>query len=227
MRIISFSEVRFVRAILEGKKTQTIRPLWTTAKLVFNPIRKQSRWEKHTCRKISKHFNKEVLSQFTKKPIHKVGDKVKLVYKQRVLKKDEIFCSICGKCPHPSKEIKPVIDMCEQCGADLYPGGDGHHLRKHFATANITDVFEIEMGRLAPIETVVAGTIHIKGYGMMGGNGKPLNIPADQEEMRLMAYADGFTKSPKESSKPMFQWFDKRYDLSVPKRFAVNRFKVI
>jgi len=25
----------------------------------------------------------------------------------------------------------------------------------------------------------------------------------------------------------MFQWFDKKYDLSTPKRFAVYRFKVI
>jgi len=102
MRIISFSDIRFVRAILDGSKVQTIRPLFPY----------HARW---------------------KKPIHKAGDKVKLVYKQRVLKKDDWFCPECGM----------VIDIETGETKDdgtLHTHGRTECLPKHFATAEVTEV---------------------------------------------------------------------------------------
>ena len=70
MPALSFSDVKFVRDILKGRKTQTIRPLgietgWTT-------------------------------SQIYKKPYLKKGDVVKFYFKQRSTPKDSWFCLKCG-----------------------------------------------------------------------------------------------------------------------------------
>ena len=188
MRIISFSEVRFVRAILEGKKTQTIRPMFS--------------WVGHP---MHQYVNKLV-------PIHKVGDTVKLVYKQRVLKKDNKFCSACGHAFdmedfNREKDIHDQLkDVC--C---FIPKEKKRLLPKHFATAIVTDVFETDLYITEPGEEMK----NVEGMTMHA-------LIADfDESLDEFAKKDGF-----KDFEEMFQWFDKAYDLSQPRRFAVYRFKV-
>jgi len=192
MRILSFSNVRFVRAILEGRKTQTIRPL-------FRKIIPDSKVTYSNAPKIAEEI---ILG---KKPIHKVGDKVKLVYKQRVLKKDDMFCPCCGMVLDKYYNIK--ID------GDLSHGhGKTECLPKHFATAKIIDVFEILM-EYVPLHT--GGSFC---YKIEGNN----HIQFESNDKNLLAEKDGF-----DSAEDMFRWFDKKYCLLEPKRFAVYRFEVI
>jgi len=200
MRIISFSEVRFTRDILLGKKTQTIRPLWKGFRLPLGGM-----------------TSKEDVELILKKPIHKVGDKVKLVYKQRGYPSDMWFCGTCGKTKY-SGELQPdgtikIKSFHVECNC-----GTREDFPKHFATAEITDVFEIEMEnagttilreKIIPIQQirVLHKTEPIYKFD---------NFPD------LFAKADGF-----KNFEDMFQWFDKAYDLSQPKRFAVYRWKLI
>jgi len=215
MRIISFGDVKFVRAILEGSKTQTIRLLGWKNNKDFKTEVTNKMW-------------KDTWSISQKKPIHKVGDQIKLVYKQRVLKKDAGFCKKCGQVflelPWKGKnwEIngRINIDPCPQCKtvSEILP--------KHFATAEITDVFEIEMFN-DPEAGFKIGEGQWNSYIHILKNGKTITHKGFGETietgfMQDLAKRDGF-----KSTEEMFQWFDKRYDLSTSKRFAVYRFEVI
>lgn len=124
MKTISFSESWMVKAILEGRKTQTIRPLFCKSASDFDS-------ETMMC------FGSTGL-MLHKNP-HKIrlqkGDKVKLIFRQRSTPKDSWFCMTCGW----MMESKPEDDYCVACDhpRKWFP--------KHFATTEITDAFKVTL----------------------------------------------------------------------------------
>ena len=177
MKIISFSAVEILPSLLNKTKTQTIRPAWKYVKVLdtgYEAIRdKPARF--------------------------KVGDKVKLIWKQRS-PKNSWFCSICGR------QQVPLIDsshtpMHPHLFHYMNPNKTMFH--KILGTATITEVFKIEMGKYAGPDGYFVGTPH-----------------KDTPQPKELAKRDGF-----KSAKEMFKWFDKHYGLSQPKNFWVYRWK--
>jgi len=184
MKIISFSAVEILPALLNKTKTQTIRPAWKYVKVLdtgYEAIREKP-------------------ARF------KVGDKVKLVWKQRS-PKNSWFCSICGR------QQVPLIDsshtpMHPHLFHYMNPNKTMFH--KILGTATITEVFKIEMRQ----EGKRYWVIYPSDIPSVNG------IAKIDEENSELAKRDGF-----KSAKEMFKWFNKHYDLSQPKSFWVYRWK--
>lgn len=121
MPAISFSSVEFVRAILEGRKTQTLRPLWRMEGDLST-------------------FPDEPY-MVIKKPRLKVGQLVKCYYKQRSTPKDSWFHKSDGSIVQfinkTYSNIVSILDPEITNTMGYFP--------KHFATVKITEVFEIDI----------------------------------------------------------------------------------
>lgn len=211
MKIISFSEVRFVRAILEGKKTQTIRPLFGKSNKKWTETFTPSPF-------LEMMDDMKIKQPIIKKPRFKVGESAKLMFKQRSTPKDSWFCLKCGDSIAAGIDVdgKPAGQIwCINCNRsreqnEIFP--------KHFATASIESVFEIEMWKLDDDYVSVA----LGGSIRMVYNNQPENN-LNPTELEKLAKRDGFN-----SAKEMFNWFHKKYNLSKsPKRFAVYRWRLI
>lgn len=136
-----------------------------------------------------------------RKPRLKVGDIVTLYWKQR--SKGLRFCSKCGEATIYKGEREPGLKCL---GAKEFP--------KLLGKVKITEVFEIEMVRTGKLEWEISGGDHYATYNANSNDGM------DCEWISKLAKKDGFSHCYK-----MFKWFDKAYDLSTPKRFAVYRWK--
>lgn len=203
MRIISFSDVKFVRAILDGTKTQTIRPLWSKNVTEAIPATKEN---------MKKYTFSQIFPDFFKKPIHKVGDTVKLVYKQRTLKKDWMFCLKCGFVSKREMgdqgiigHYRVVIPACPRHGTD-------HLKKKCFALAKITDVYYIYI-ESQPLDG---------GYDVVKKEIDEGLLELNKRRKNALAQRDGF-----KDAKEMLEWFNKNYNLITPKKFAVYRWRLI
>ncbi len=138
------------------------------------------------------------------KPYLKVGDKVKLFWKQR--SRSSMFCPYCGVGAPFEYKDEPLSEFipshCLKCDK-----GDRAWFNKLLGTAIITDVFKIKM--------------EIKCHRFFLLN---IDIKHEFSEREIEEYCpnfyrmDGFT-----SARKMFDWFHKRYDLSTPKQFYVYR----
>ena len=86
MKTISFSAVEILPALLNKTKTQTIRPLWKDNGALYNNKFVDGGFVEQ---KIIKRLVKET------KPRFKIGEKVRLYWKQRSMYKEFIlpFCS--------------------------------------------------------------------------------------------------------------------------------------
>jgi hypothetical protein len=202
MPALSFSEVRFVRAILEGRKTQSIRPLFCNLcpkKIIKNGVH----WGTEVTYKHGKH-----------KPRLKKGDIVKCYFKQRSTPKDSWFCLECGKIA----ELEELENLDETwiCPDHKLIGGA---FPKHFATVKITDVFEIEMGKK---KVIIYGT---------GEKVEYWDWNRTDLYNCYVKFSDKYINFPKKDgfkdAKEMFNWFHKKHDLSEPRKFAVYKFEVI
>ena len=134
------------------------------------------------------------------KPRLKVGDEVKLYWEQT--SKAKTFCSVGGH------EIRDGAFTCT-C---VFPISKPLWFDKLLGKCKIVEVFEITM--------ILGGSskdtpIYFKGESKHG-------IYYGSEEMEDLAKRDGF-----KSAKEMFEWFDKTYDLSQPRRFAVYRWEYL
>jgi len=116
MKIISFSAVEILPALLSKKKTQTIRPAWKD--VGYERVSASGNCEIQTIKR-----------KMPRPPRYEVGEKVRLYWKQRSQYK--MFCSKCGvgtiewkRCSNGHKEI-------------MFP--------KILEEAEITEVFEVEM----------------------------------------------------------------------------------
>lgn len=183
---LSFSELWKVRAILErpNEVNQTIRPLW----------RNLNKKEKQMLRPGEMRG-----ATISTNPRLKVGDIVKLYYKQRSTPKDSWFFICCGTIKRPS------IPYCLNC---LEPD----FFTKHFATIKITEVFEIQL-----TENGIGSSHDIIDHAL------ELNEKTGKTTTKGVndfAKRDGF-----ESFDDLLNWFHKKHNLSIPKRFMVVRWE--
>ncbi len=223
MKVISFSEPRFVRAILEGKKTQTIRPLFREKLIEDHKVMEGfsiGGAEPKTTGKMMKVL-------LNKEPRFKVGEKAKLMFKQRSTPKDSWFCLDCGSILEVKRPLTkdsvgvPIIKReywyCKNHGernphTNVFP--------KHFATVRINDVFEIEMGETRKGKYL--GFVH-KEDALKHAKSlfRMNNTYCYNGIMTEFAIADGFIQHNNQSPWAMLEWFHKQYNLDQPKRFAV------
>lgn len=156
-----------------------------------------------------------------KKPRHKVGDIVPLFWKQR--SKYELFCAECGDGLFTKDEIKREVSKSEnikkhaKCfrladiNFDKREIDETSPMRfpKTLGEVEITEVFEIEMEKRGlknpKIAMILTG---VKKY-----------IPFSERHLEI-PHRDGFKNFDE-----MFNWFDKKYDLTQPKRFFVYRWR--
>lgn len=134
---------------------------------------------------------------WTIKPRLKVGDIVTLYWKQR--SKYKWFCRICGK-------GTPECILTNCCDADIFPKLPGK--------VKITEVFEIEMGK----QTIADFSWWIKD--LRNNEYHQWTPQGYVKSLEPFYKKDGF-----KSAEDMFNWFDKHYDLSQPKRFAIYCWK--
>ena len=104
---------------------------------------------------------------------------------------------------------------CEKYKTTIFP--------KLLGTVKITEVFEIEMCNPKYFDFAAydkgepsSWVGNITQFGWVKNFGDNIDVAED------FAEKDGF-----KSVENMFNWFDKKHDLSTPKRFAVYRFKYI
>jgi hypothetical protein len=201
VKIISFSAVEILPALLNKTKTQTIRPLWEDLNL-------------------KKIFPKTSTDAYVlKKPRFKVGDKVKLMWKQR--SKYKWFCKKCGgeiNYPQHKEEFGAVYEKKSKNAYIYHKGFEKGECKfenvevsfiptfpKLLGTGTITEVFEIEMN---------------KNY-VSERDGVAIRVLKERkEDYDEFARRDGF-----KDLEELINWFDKHYDLSTSKRFAVYRWR--
>lgn len=222
MKVLSFSATEVLPALLDRSKTSTIRPLFCNLTYCQNPT---------------------TMSKCNHKPRFKVGEKAQIMWKQRS-PKGSWFCKKCGS--HNSNWINfgpsaGATGMCRICKWEypLYKTKEGikssikrkmqlmrrgttseyectpsPFFPKILGTVEITEVFEIEMGRNDEIY-----------YGFYMGYCVEKKTKDGMKMFKKWAVCDLAKKDGFKSAKDMFKWFDKNYDLSKPKRFAVYRWR--
>ena len=202
VKTISFSVTKILKALLDKSKTQTIRRAYKTQEEILKKgklkegylIPEDDRYESIA------DFDKGVMYHYIKKPPRfKVGDKVKLYWKQR--SKYKWFRKKTGEHIHDFADIDRR-----------------KHFEKILGEAEITEVFEITMWKQERTEFF---------KDCIGGKGKPLTkygityvglrMEANTE---TIAELDGF-----DSAEEMFKFFDEFYGLDEPKKFYVYRWK--
>jgi len=190
MKIISFSAVEILPALLDKRKTQTIRPAWYEIE------------DKNVLKKISLEKQFPTLDRIEqlkeKQPRFKVGEKVRLVWKQR--SQHRWFCNNCGDSLSRGYYLPEEIKCCFKCGN--YE--DFNAIPKTLGTGTISEVFKIRMS----IDAVYSDTFKFAG------------ISPESKAYEDLAKQDGF-----EDAKSMFKWFDEHYSLVPPKEFIVYRWR--
>jgi len=242
MKILAFSVVEILPALLDKTKDQTIRPAWKKfdvgdAKLHHSPI---SAEEYHYETKTSKEtkfptsISGRMINRLTsgvgrfpenigKPPRFKVGEEVKLMWNQR--SKYQWFCRECGG------GIDGYVTTFEGVNVFRHNGlhecimknqvndfldlvfSDNSVFNKLLGTAKITEVFKIKIFKKK--ETGIAEADY-EIYWM----DKKIKCNWPWGDIEELAKRDGF-----KSAEDMFSHFDKNYDLSIPKEFWVYRWR--
>lgn len=199
MKILSFSAVEVLPALLNKTKQQTIRPAW---KECVHRTPDESSVE--SCRWIGVGIH-----TIEKSACFKVGEKVQLGWKVRGTPKFQLFHRKCGnKIGWTGYEW--ICDVCHDTIGDVYSEEQPKDsFSKLLGTAIITEVFQIEMGK------GVAGFYISSAFGSERDSLTILGTPCD-----AIAKKDGF-----KNSEDMFKWFDSKYGLSSPKTFWMYRWK--
>ncbi len=202
MGAISFSVLKILSSLLDKSKTQTIRPAWNTKEPLIRS------------RTVPWGDIKQAI--FNKPPRFKVGDKVKLYWKQR--SKYQWFCKWCGDALVPDedslmtcndclnsidRDVLNKYEMCQRRGQTI---PKAIIFNKLLGTAEITEVFEIEM-HFTPFENMGKACIIKMKDSLFSDRAK-------------IAELDGF-----KDTVSMFKVLDKIYDLKEPKKFYVYRWK--
>jgi len=204
---LSFSALEILQGLLDKTKCQTIRPIGCdcgTCKKIGAMHLKENIVAVISGRQCGKNYlAKQAKHYFVKRtPRLKVGDKVKLYWKMR--SKRKWFCRDCGKGLR-GKDI--LTGKCCTNPFAITQEAKEHRFPKLLGTGEITEVFKIEMKSHEDGDGIVK-------YPEIGWwNGFSVKV---QE----LAHKDGFDSVTK-----MFKWFDKHYNLSHPKRFAVYRWR--
>jgi len=194
-RPINFTAIEILPALLDKSKTQTIRPLFKIEWLKRNPLKPQ---------------DKEGVMH-KKEPRFKVGDKAKLYWKMR--SKDWWHCA-CGKFSIQSSKIAKEAHTLPPLAATTHSIACSNKIfPKLLGEVEIIEVFEIKMSHLPE-----------NGWRMSMPNLK-IGHDIDTQENNIKFIQDIFQKDGFKELMQFFTWFDKKYNLSTPKRFAVYRWK--
>lgn len=215
MRTISFSVVKILPHLLDKSKDQTIRPAWKEVIAEF---------PKYKCCADAGCCDCERETELvSKSPYLKVKEEVKLYWKQRT--KFKWFCRDCGngidgyvtkylgidvfrtnrlhECIKRN-QVKNFLDLVFK---------DNSVFSKILGTVIITEVFKIEMNRRKE------STIPQDKYELYWMDGD-IKCKWPWGDIEDLAKRDGF-----DSAEEMFKVFDDMYDLSVPKKFYVYRWR--
>lgn len=204
MKVINFSAVEILPALLSHEKTQTIRPLPTSISHVGG-----LKWRIQRVNTTSRY---------------KVGDIVQLMWKQRTSPKDSWFCSNCGNIyhTHTIESNGTHNAVCPICIGEFQPI---RAFPKILGTVKLTEIFQIEMGKEQHEIGSYCYWIKINGHQHTFTR-ELLEDASDVVKFHTDVYGlvkrDGF-----KSAEDMFKWFDKKYNLSVPKKFEVRRWKYV
>ena len=181
MKILNFTAIEILPALLSKQKTQTIRPAWKKIKVTPD--------SKIISHEISGKIMHDMLFP-EKPPRFKVGEQVKLLWKQR---------SKYGWFNKKTGEGEHTLDV-------IFPQGKPLNcFEKILGTVKITEVFKIEMSK--------------------SPSGKSYMGPVDDCYLSKPQYEDLAKRDGFSSAEQMFNWFDKTYDLSQPKKFYCYRWK--
>ena len=218
MKVLNFTAVEILPSLLDKTKVQTIRPAWVKA------IEKMK-----GCADCKNH-NKTTINKL---PRFKVADKVRILWNQR--SKYEWFCNKCGKVitdyenksdenfmgldfEKQSKEVK--LDILKNAPKIVKTncGCNDSIFNKHLGNVEITEVFKISMFK----DKVKHRQNNFGLYNceVLGTIEEWAKVLFDEWIVEL-AKLDGFS-----SVKQMFSYFDKKYDLSSPKKFWVYRWSL-
>lgn len=173
-------------SLLDRSKVQTIRPAWSDKpkdlRMSDNQFFKQQ---------IESIFGIEKPARFV------VGEKVKLMWKQRNSPADSFFCRKCGRLWDVEMEAENLPDWC---------GHQGGLFKKVLGTGIITEVFKIQM---------------------WWGNDAPLITDFKLKDTYKLAKLDGFKPGSNGKYSDFFNYFVNNYGLEDPKLFWVYRWKWI
>jgi hypothetical protein len=204
-KVLSFSALEVLPALLDHTKVQTIRPAWKKYYVKTSKLK--------SAIKIPIITMGGKQATIETKPRFAVGETVSIQWHQRTSPKGAEFCKVCG-----TKAIdgRGIGLYCPNKYCDNLDGVRDGFFPKILGTVKITDVFQIEMSK----RTYFFGNSW-ETYGIKCGDvDYELNLSGPVKFLEDLANSDGF-----EDSVEMFGWFDKHYDLSTPKMFWVYRFK--
>ena len=198
MKILNFTVVEILPALLNKAKTQTIRRAFMINREGYGKAEK--------------------LTDLEKPPRFKVGDIVQIMWNQR--SKYEWFCKGCGK-GIDYLELKggEKLFQCPHCPHHYYP----QQFNKHLGNVKITEVFKIEICK--QIEPPDAFRIMTFGNSLKPDSEfKFADMHYCKEcpshEIGYFAKRDGFA-----TAEDMFKTLGEMYDLSQPKPFWVYRWE--
>ena len=205
MPALSFSAMEILQALLNHRKNQTIRLLTKETEQVKIIGKKPIRIEP---------FNANY-----RQPRLKVGDIVTLYWKQR--SPFQRFCAKCGLGMALSQSLNSDVLRWRHChcgmkredGINTQTESEIKTFPKLLGKVKVTEVFEIEMGM--DMDNWPSQNLRPVGWVKPIDNNKRKKLFLEE-----LTKKDGF-----KTSTDMFNWFDKAYDLSTPKRFAVYRWK--
>ena len=170
MQIINFTEKEILQKLLNKEKQQTIRSAF-----------------------------KIIDGKITPKPARfKIGDKVKMLWKQRSPYNE--FCKVCG---NPIKKAEGQAIYCDTENCPEF-GRATETFNKILGTGTITALFEMEM----EFDLIFQKKVGF-GYAYW-----------QKSLIEDLAKRDGFN-----STKDFFNWFHNYYNLDQPKPFRVIRWR--
>ena len=202
LKVLNFTALEVLPALLSKMKTQTIRKGWENISISHKGV---------------KAFG-GIIGKTVEKPARfKVGEKIKLMWNQR--SKYNWFCKGCGKGFAEGIMLTVTLKNLAYEHAEKNPKKcfTGRYLffPKVLGVVEMLAVFQIEMRKdrfgyvLSCVSTKVSNL-----YGV------PVIKNQSDKSEAVIVEKDGF-----KSDADMFAYFDKHYDLQVPKKFWVYRWR--
>lgn len=220
MKILSFNNIEDIKKILRGEKTQSLRLAQDKA-YSLNTIIDAGYGKEADPSKIPKKVLLGATTYLDKEARFEVGEKIKLMFKQR--SKYICFCSKCGAgiTSRISFRADDGTWWCINCKEFV------NVILKDISPAEITKVFKIEIGLMTynygdskkPFSTPMFYYIKCADKNCPY---REKNWFLDNSE-REMWKKDGF----KDDGQGFYDSLNREYSLGEPKKFWVYRFKLI
>lgn len=197
MKVLNFSCVEILHALLDKSKTQTIRPAWKDYPIKDGKVKFPLGVKKLS---VSGTYGRKNWKAHTDKPPRfKVGEQIKLFWKQR--------------CKYKWFNMREWgIGLKQVDCFNPIP-----HFNKHLGIAEITRVFKLEMSK----EPNLMGGWKLQVSNPNFNHEEFFDSPFMlDKEIEDLAKRDGFS-----SAEQLFSTLGNMYDLSSSKEFYVHRWK--